>query len=44
MVLTDSEAKHIKWWDYLWFLIPIAGMVAFVAAVVARAREAEESE
>ncbi len=40
MLFTDSEAKFIKWYDYLWLLIPIAGIAVMVVIVIDReARE-----
>jgi hypothetical protein len=40
MLFADSETKFIKWYDYLWLLIPIAGIAIMVAVVLDRkARE-----
>jgi hypothetical protein len=39
MLFTDEESKHVKWYDYFWLLIPIAGIAMFV--VTDRARSAK---
>ena len=36
MVFTDEEAKFVKWYDYIWLLIPIAGIAIMVAVVLDR--------
>lgn len=36
MVFTDEEAKFVKWYDYVWLLIPIAGIAIMVAVVLDR--------
>ena len=36
MVFTDEEAKFVKWYDYIWMLIPIAGIAIMVAVVLDR--------
>ncbi len=41
MLFTDKELQYIKWYDYLWLLIPIAGIAAMVLVVTERARNAE---
>lgn len=41
--LTTEEKKFIKWYDYLWFIIPIAGIAIFVGSVSTRAKNANNS-
>jgi hypothetical protein len=36
LFLSDIEMRFVKWYDYLWLLIPIAGIAMMVAAVLAR--------
>lgn len=36
--LTPRECKFVRWYDYLWLLMPIAGIAFFVAVVTARSR------
>lgn len=36
--------KYIKWYDYLWLLIPIAGLAGFVLAVKERAKKEIQKE
>jgi hypothetical protein len=36
MILTPDEAKLVRWYDYLWLAIPIAGIAIFVAIVTDR--------
>lgn len=41
--LTTNELKYLKWKDYLWLLIPIAGFPIIIVIVIVseRARLAE---
>jgi hypothetical protein len=36
LFLTDSEMRFVKWYDYLWLLIPIAGIAVMIAVVLDR--------
>lgn len=38
MIFTERELKFIKWYDYLWLLIPIAGIAAMAIVVTGRER------
>ena len=40
-MLTQDEWQHVRWWDYLWFLVPVAGPACFALMVVSRERAAD---
>jgi len=41
-MLTDDEDKFVKWYDYLWLLIPIAGITMMVATVLDRKKREQQ--
>ena len=38
-MFTSEESKYVKWYDYFWLLIPIAGIAMFVAVVTNRVKK-----
>lgn len=38
-MFTDEEAKHYKWYDFTWLLIPIVGVAIFVFVVTNRVKK-----
>jgi len=37
-ILSREDQQYIRWFDYVWLLVPIAGIAVFVAVVLDRAR------
>lgn len=43
-MFTDNERSFIKWYDYLWLLVPIAGIAMMVVVVTDRAQKGREAK
>ena len=43
-LIPENLRKYIKWYDYFWLLIPIAGISAFALVVYSRSWPEREAE
>ena len=39
-MFNDNRQYFVKWYDYLWLLIPVAGIVMFIVSVEDRQKKA----
>jgi hypothetical protein len=42
--MREEDQKHIRWYDYFWLLIPIAGFALFDLAVSCRRWDYEDKK